>query len=267
MRVGWCVDQGIPVAGMVLQVRAYAAAKPDGIELVHCYPDRRPPDDIDAYIYHGDLFDRRWIEVWQDKPLMAHRHGGWIGGDPVARRWVLDNADLVTFNSPKQRELFTYPVNVPFDYVPTPIDVERFRDAANRVSERRGTVFTGLIVASKGIARMMDWAIRNNWPVDFYGAALIPQMRREIVPPARYCGTVDYAEVPDLLARYENFIFMPFEPDLYSRTVLEAAASGCNLIIEGDTEALFDYMDLDACQRGGQIFWNKFGRMLDGQSN
>lgn len=264
MRVGWCVDPGVPVAGMVLQVRAYEAAKPDDIEIVHCPLNRRPPDDIDAYVTHGDLYGPNWLDIWQHKPLMAHRHGAWIGGDPHVRRWVLDNADLVTFNSPKQLELFPYPINAKWDLVPTPVDVERFQEAAARSEKREGTVFIGLIHPSKGISTAMDWAIRNNESLDLWGGAYVPKMLREIVPPGVYRGVVDYDEIPALLARYESYIFMPYDGDLYSRTVIEAKASGCKLILQGDTQAFYDYLDLDACQRGGEIFWEKFRTVIDG---
>jgi len=264
MKVGWLVDFGAPVAGMVLQVRAYEAAKPKGIELVKCKPNRRPPSDIDAYILHGDLYPREWIEIFEQKPLMAHRHGGWFAGDTIFRRWVLDNADLVTFNSPKQRELFKYPVQAKWAYIPTPIDIDKFREAADKVEERTGTIYLGLLAPVKGIAHTIDWGLCYNHPIDFYGKALYPSFIKAIVPPCVYKGPVPYEQIPDLLAQYENYIFMPYDGDLYSRTTIEAWASGCTMILDGDQKAFYDYLDADQCRNGGKIFWETFEEMMNG---
>lgn len=264
MKIGWMVDPGLPRAGMVLSVEAFEAARPDDVELYHCAPDRRPPDDLDAYILHGDMFDRRWIEAMADKPLMAHRHGAWFGGDPVFRRWVLDNADLVTFNSPKQRALFRYSVNVPEDFVPLPIDVEQFRTAANG-SKRRGAIFLGLLVPAKGIAFVLDWALQpGNGGVDFWGETPYPQVLTDITPPCHYRGSVAFEQVPELLARYERFVFFPPDGDLYARTTMEARAAGCELILQGDIDAFASWENLDACQVAAQTFWEKARSVMDG---
>jgi len=260
MKIGWMIDPGLPRAGMVLSVEAFAAASP--YELVLCSPDKRPPDNLDAFVCHGDLFNQRWIEVLADKPFMAHRHGGWYVGDPVMRRWILNNADLITFNSPKQRELFRYEVNVPEDFVPLPIDVERFKDAQNGCDRTKDVIFLGLILPAKGISYTVDWALENHRPVDFYGVAMYPQILKEIEPHCRYKGPLSYEEVPSVLASYENFIFTPHEPDLYARVTVEAHAAGCNLILRGDAKALFRWMNLDTCQRAPQMFWEKFESIL-----
>lgn len=254
MVIGWMVDPGFPRAGMVLSVEAFAAAKPVDCELVHCHPDRRPPSNIDIFVLHGDLFDKRWIEVMDGKPILAHRHGGWHAGDPVFRRWILDNASLVTFNSPMQKSLFRYPVEIPFTYIPIPVDVDKFIEASIGV-DRSGVVCIGLIVPAKGISYTVDWALRTDTPVDFYGEAPIARIKNEIVEPCRYMGSMDYKEIPGILARYERFVFMPHESDLYCRTVIEAHASGCKLILDGDVNALWSWMDLEACRSAPKFFW------------
>jgi glycosyltransferase involved in cell wall biosynthesis len=250
---------------MVLQVRAYEEAKPNDIELVKCRPDKRPPDDIDAFILHGDLYPRQWIGVFDGKPLMAHRHGGWFSGDPVFRRWVLDNASLVTFNSPKQRELFRYPVRSRWAYVPTPVDIDRFQKAArNNGHTREGMVYLGLLAPVKGIPHTVDWAMCYNHPIDFYGGALYPTMAKAIVPPCVWKGSVPYEKVPELLSKYKEFVFMPYDGDLYSRTVIEAWAAGCELILSGDRAAFDMWFDPEQCKRGGEIFWERFQEVVDG---
>lgn len=265
MRIGWMVDPGLPRAGMVLSVEAFEAAKPDGVELYHCRPDRRPPDDLDAYVLHGDLFDRRWIQMMADKPLLAHRHGAWYGGDPVFRRWVLDNADLMTFNSPSQRERFPYPVNAPEALIPLPVDIDRLVQAGERSNGREGTVFLGLLVPAKGVARVLDWALApGNGPVDFWGEAPFLQVLGDITPPCRYRGPVDYERIPETLAGYENFIFAPPDGDLYARVTVEAWAAGCNLILEGDTKAFYEWFHPDACKTAARTFWEKVSEVIDG---
>lgn len=264
VKVGWMVDPGLPRAGMVLSVEAFVAATPDDVELYHCHLDRRPPDDLDAYVLHGDLFDRRWIEPMADRPLLAHRHGAWFAGDPVFRRWVLDNADLVTFNSPKQRELFSYPINAPIAYVRQPVDVERFKRAALASKTRRGTVFTGLIVPAKGVGRALDWALSGGGPLDFWGEAPFSQLLRDIAPPCRYRGSVSFEQVPQILAQYEQFFFAPPDGDLCARVTVEAHAAGCELILEGDTDAFWKWLDPIKHASAARTFWDKFRSILDG---
>jgi len=262
MKVGWLMDYGLPVAGFILQCRAYEAVKPDWVELVKCHPSKRPPRDIEAFILHGDLYPRCWIEVLEGKPLMAHRHGGWHGGDPVFRRWILDNADLLTFNSPKQKELFRYGIGVRTAFVPTPIDVDRFQAAAAKSEKREGMMYLGLLAPVKGIPHTVDWAMCHGHEINFYGKGLYPTSHQAIVPPCKWHGAVPYEEVPDLLARYKTFVFMPYDGDLYSRTVIEAYAAGCELILDGDLKAFYDYVDLEQCRRGGEIFWERFEEVV-----
>lgn len=262
MKVGWLVDRGLPRAGMILSVEAFAAACPGNYTLIPCPAHKRPPDDVDAFILHGDLYNHRWAEVIGDKPLMAHRHGGWIAGDPRFRRWVLDHASLITFNSPKQRSLFRYKITAPVDFVPLPVDVSRFIAAASMRQKRQGTFHLGLIMPAKGISYTVDWAMRNSRRVDFYGEAPHPGMLDTIAPPSLYFGPVGYEGIPTLMANYADFVFMPHEDDLYARVVVEAHASGCNLILRGDEEALWNWLDLDACQEAPQIFWEKFEGIL-----
>jgi hypothetical protein len=263
MKVGWCVDEGLPIAGMVLQVWAYEESKPDWVELVRCQANKRPPADIEAFVLHCDLYPVQWIEVLKGKPVMAHRHGNWYGGDPVFRRWVLDNADLVTFNSPKQRELFKYVIRTRTAMIPTPVDIARFQEAAAKSEKREGWIHLGLLAPVKGIQQTVDWAMVYGHQVDFYGGELYPRLREKIVPPCRYCGPVPYEQVPGLLARYENFVFMPYDGDLYARTVIEAWAAGCELILGGDQKAFWDWFKPEACQNAGQIFWRRFEEVVN----
>lgn len=261
VKVGWMVDAGLPRAGMILSVEAFASgAEPRGYTLHECPSDRRPPDDIDVFVMHGDLYDRRWIDVLRRKPFMAHRHGGWFQGDPVFRRWVLDNATLVTFNSPKQRSLFPYPVNAREGYVPLPLNLDAINTLAlERPWDERehDLLFLGFIHPAKGVNKAMDWALRNSETIHFYGELAFKGMLTQIVEPwGQYMGPVDYERVPDLLTTYKRLVFMPYEPDIYCRVVLEAIAAECELITDGDTQSLWDWFNPDACQDAVETFWN-----------
>lgn len=263
VKVGWMVDPGFPRAGMILSVEAFARDAPSNYELVPCHPDKRPPNGIDAFVCHGDLFGKRWIDVLRDKPLLAHRHGAWHLGDPIFRRWVLENATLVTFNSPKQLSLFPYTIDAPCEFIPLPIDMDRFKVVDNG-ARRLGAIYLGILTPSKGVATAVDWALRGDHALDFYGMAPYAQVVDEIVPPCKYYGSIDYEDVPDTLARYDKFVFMPYDGDLYARTVIEAIAAGCTLVLQGDEQAFLDWFDPDACQGATQLFWEKVGGILDG---
>jgi hypothetical protein len=78
----------------------------------------------------------------------------------------------------------------------------------------------------KGLSEALAWA-RENESVEFYGDGPLSEM---IEPPGVYMGPVPPEEVPEVMASYERFLFLPASPDPCPRTVLEADAAGCEVI-------------------------------------
>jgi glycosyltransferase involved in cell wall biosynthesis len=133
--------------------------------------------------------------------------------------------------------------------IPPAIDLGRFEEAASRVNgDRRGAV----CVASwrnvgKGQRNIMEWAAENGG-VDIYGGGfLAPQGSREI----------PYAQMPDLLAHYERFVFLPTVLEPFGRVVAEAWAAGCEVVTNRLVGAGYWLEnEPEAIERAGERFWN-----------
>jgi len=261
--IGWLADRYADIrGGAELSDDAFLAGAPEGVEIVCLPPNKRPPDGIDAFILNNCIFyGDPWLEVFKRKPVVKHVHDLWPFGSPYVRRWVLDNAALVIFNSPKHRQIFQFPVSAPYGFVPPPVDVERFRTAAAQAEvdgvPRRGTIWLGRVEIGKGIQNVVDWALRNDTPVDVYGQSSSPITQAQIVPPCRYCGPVAYGDLPELLACYERFIHLPVKADVCGRVAVEAWAAGCELVLGGDVDAFWSWVKVADFQNAAGIFWDK----------
>jgi len=271
MVIGWLADHIGITGGAEVSDAAFLAAVPDDVEIVHCPPGKRPPASVSGYVVNNCItYDDRWLEVLAQKPIVRHIHDLWPYGSPLIRRWLLDHAALVLFNSPKHRETFQFPVSAPCDYVHPPVDVARFRTAAReadeRVVKRSGVIWFGRISVGKGIQNVADWALRTGTPVDFYGHCYEPLAMSQIVLPCRYCGAVGQDELPELLTRYKAFVHMPVKPDVCGRTAAEAWAAGLELELGGnaDIDALYDWLDTKALQNAPRVFWAKVLETIGG---
>lgn len=266
MVIAWLADRYTDITGGAeLSDDAFLAAAPDGVEVLPWPPSKRPPlERIDAFILNNCIFyGDPWLEMLKQRPVIKHIHDLWPFGSPYVRRWVLDNAALVIFNSQKQRELFQFPVGAPYAYVPQPVDVARFRAAAEAYNgDRQGVIWLGRVEVGKGIQNVVDWALRNDTPVDVYGRSDSPMTHAQLVPPCRYCGPVAYGDLPELLARYEKFIHLPVKTDICGRVAVEAWAAGCELILGGDVETFWKWVEMTDFQNAGAEFWEKVLRAI-----
>ena len=263
--IAWLADHYTDITGGAeLSDSAFVAAAPDGVEVLPWSPGKRPPlERIDGFVLNNCVFyGDPWLEIFKQRPVVKHIHDLWPFGSPYVRRWVLDNAALVVFNSPKQQELFQFPVGAPCAYVPQPVDVARFRAAAEANGNRQGVIWLGRVEVGKGIQNVVDWALRNDTQVDVYGHSNSPMTHAQLVPPCRYCGPVAYGDLPELLARYEKFIHLPVKADVCGRVAVEAWAAGCELILGGDVETFWKWVGMADFQNAATEFWEKILRAI-----
>jgi len=71
-------------------------------------------------------------------------------------------------------------------------------------------------------------------------------------------GRLDYSEVARLMTRAQNFVFTPRWPEPQGRVVVEAALSGCNLILNDNVGAAsfpFDLSDASNYVDSAELFW------------
>lgn len=255
VKVGWLADHIGITGGAEISDDAFLAAAPAKVEIVFCPPNKRPSDDIDIFVVNNCItYGDRWGEVLCEKPVVKHIHDLWPHGSPRLRRWILDNAALLIFNSPKQEQTFQFPYTAAKTYVPPPVDVARFR-TAGETERREGVIWFSRLSMGKGIQNVVDWSLRTGQRVDFYGPCYEPLARAHVVSPSRYRGIVSQAALPALLARYETFIHLPVKADICGRTTVEAWASGLDLVLGGDVEAFWRWIETADFQNAAQTFW------------
>lgn len=217
MKVGWLADTPEAPGGAELTQHEFRSAAPEGVEIVDCPPDK-VDTDCDRYVVHNcvqyHIEDFRAIE---GKPVIKYWHdiGPWIS--PEVRWWFTDHA-LNVCCSPAQAEHMTLDALC----VPPPVDLERFEQAAGRVNgNRKGNVSVGSWRNhGKAPHKAAEWALERGG-VEFYGGG-------PLAPPG--ASEVPYEQMPDLLARYERFVFLPTVIEPFGRLVAEAWAAGCEIV-------------------------------------
>lgn len=248
MRVGWLADDPGYQGGAELTQEGFRlAAIPRGIEVVDC-PPGLVHAGLDRYVVHNCVsYSPLDLKPIGDTPTFKYIHDMWPHGDQSVRGHLLSKARCV-FTSPLHRDWFPYSAPVRESYlIPPaldletfrrhgePVEVQRFQDAEpSLLNPREGTCWLGsLNNPGKGVHLAMEWA-EENGPVDFYGEGPYRPLDSEHV---RYKGAVKPEDVAATLARYENFVFLPTHWEPFGRAVVEAWASGCNLVLNGNVGA------------------------------
>lgn len=241
VKLGWLHDQLDIVGGAEISGSYLTAPHnvPDGVEVVMCRHDRRPPAGIDAFVLTNVItYDsHHWIEELEGKTVIKHFRDPWHPGDVIFRRWVLDHAALVIFNSMMAARSCPWPMrsrDTRFTVVPPPVDLAWFRSKALPPEERDGNIFVGRIDFAKGAHRAIDWALANDEPLDLYGE-MNPQFQGLItgIPGnIRFHNQQPYDSMPMIYGKAKRFVFLPGAEESYSRTTVEAWAAGCELVID-----------------------------------
>jgi len=262
VKVGWLADRIGILGGADISDNAFIAGAPQDMEIVFCPPNKRPAPDVDVFVVNNCItYGEQWIKALQEKPVVRHIHDLWPHGSPRLRRWILDDADLIIFNSWKQETTFQFPYIAPMVFVPPPVDVARFREAG-KTGHREGVLWLGRLSMGKGIQNVVDWSLRTGRQVDFYGPCYEPLARAHIVAPSRYRGGVSQDALPALLAQYQTFIHLPIKSDICGRVAVEAWASGLDLILGGDTEAFWQWVETADFQNAATTFWKYVSSVL-----
>ena len=109
-----------------------------------------------------------------------------------------------------------------YHLIPPPVNLKPFRDAAERSQGRAGAVS---IAPWRGWGKTpqltQQWAAQHG-PVDFFGGG-------QCAPPGSV--QVPYAAMPDLLARYQTFVYLPSAIEPFCRVAVEAWAAGCDVVV------------------------------------
>jgi len=247
MRVGWLCDTSDMLGGAELTQAEFRAAAPSGVEIVECRPSAVVPG-LDRYVVQNcvtyefaDLegIDAPTIKYWND--VGPHLH-------PGVHEWLTANATQICC-SPVQAEYMGLAFTAKdVALIPPPVNLDRFAQAAEASNgSRAGAVCVGSWRNyGKAPHRVLEWADQNGG-VDFYGGGVFAPMGSQEVP---------YEQMPELLARYERFVFLPTVIEPFGRLVAEAWASGLELVVNGLVGATYWITEKpEAIESAAEDFW------------
>jgi glycosyltransferase involved in cell wall biosynthesis len=242
-RIGWLADKGPTVGGAELTQAEFRAAVPDAIEIVDC-PPGEVRDDCDIYVIHNCvLYEPADFEVIGTRFAVKYHHDVGPHVRPEVKDWLRENTIEVCC-SPIQAEY----MGLAAACIPPPVDLQRFRDAAETVNgDRRGAVSVGSWRNyGKAPHRAAEWAAGNGG-IDFYGDGPFAPRGSQAVP---------YEQMPTLLAHYETFVFLPAVIEPFGRLVAEAWAAGCEVVTNNLVGARWWIEnDPDALETASEAFW------------
>jgi hypothetical protein len=242
MRVGWLIDNPGYRGGAEFTADEFRAAAP--VEIVDCPPDEIDRD-CDAYVVHNAV-QYHADELQGLTNVVKYAHDVFPFSPWGSREWLAENARWV-FCSPTQKER----MGLEGVCIPPPLNIR-----ANR-SQRRNGKREGIVSIAqwrnpgKG-ARLIEEYARGWGQVDVYGPGpFIPQGEN-----INYCGEIEAEEVPDTLALYETFVFLPFDFEPFCRTVVEAHYAGCEVICNDLIGARYWLEENpEGLQNASQRFW------------
>ncbi|QWD91070.1 hypothetical protein [Polynucleobacter sp. MWH-Braz-FAM2G] len=168
---------------------------------------------------------------------------------------------LNIFVSPMHRDVsmdILHLDNVPPSYILKPtVDKTRFFNQ-NGVRDIE-YLFVGVIGEAKGLEEMRK---RFSGSDIHFAGKLFPGAKLDF---GTYHGAVTYDEVPKLMNRAKNFVFLPRWPEPQGRVVIEAALCGCNLIVNervGACSFPFDISNPQNFDNPTQEFWDEIEKVL-----
>jgi glycosyltransferase involved in cell wall biosynthesis len=251
MRVGWLQDDPGYIGGAEMTAAEFRAAVPDGVEIVDC-PAGAVEAGLDRYVLMNCV---RYpvTDIWGiDAPIFKYWHDVWPHSvDPRTKIELLDRANHI-FCSPLHRKKMTTEGNLDGEVIPPAMDVSDFKPPRQSRKRREGACsIAQWRNPGKGAQYVEDYA-RTNRPVDVYGPG--PFQPRGL--NVKYMGPLEADKVRQTLWDYDVYVFLPFELEPFCRSVVEAHAAKCDLVING-LIGCRHYLenDPDALKTAGKDFW------------
>lgn len=228
MRVAWLADRsntdGTGPGGAEFTQAEFAQAAPKDVEVVYVARDRlEDAEGCDvACVFNVALYGPETVEALKGKRLVRYWNDVCPHGSAKLTRWLLTNSTNV-FCSPLHHERFPWRNGNSLEYrlIPPPVNLEPFRQAASAADGRSGAVS---VAPWRGWGKtpelVQEWAAQNGG-CDFYGGG-------QMAPPGS--APVPYNQMPELLARYDRFVYLPTMLEPFCRLVVEAWAAGCRVV-------------------------------------
>lgn len=166
------------------------------------------------------------------------------------------NSMMNIYVSPLHKDIVNKVLNFNDDiksYVLKPlIDTRQF--CARNIDRDIEYLFVGVISEAKGYYNLKQLPYREK--IVFVGD-IHPKINLDF---GKYMGKLPYAEIPNLMNRAQNFVFLPRWPEPQGRVVVEAALMGCNLIVNENVGAItfpFDLADPNNYKDSADAFWDE----------
>jgi len=164
------------------------------------------------------------IPALMGKRVIRYHHDLARDENAALRGWLDDNAEHI-FTSPLHREKY----GRDGELIPPSIGLEAFKP--NRQTRRH--------VKRKGVCSIASWqspgkgghliteqAERSDVTIDCYGPGNFAPRGDRI----KDMGPVDHSDLPQILQRYEQFLFLPIAVEPFGRCVAEAFAAGVEVL-------------------------------------
>ncbi len=217
MRVAWLADNPGYLGGAELTQAEFRAAAPKGVEVIEFPPGADLPD-LDAAVVHNCMtYPQNALDGFSGPIYRYHND---VNHAPL-------DADLDAthiFCSPLQRER----MGMEGECIPPAVDLDSFRHYASG-NHRKGAVCIGRMAYGKGLHLLAEYPE----PVDVYSSVSFASGGN-----ARSKGPIQPSYVPQILARYERFVFLPTALEPFGRAVVEAWAAGLELVVNKNVGAL-----------------------------
>ena len=228
-KCGIVMDVPNAIGGAELSMQKMVEDIPDLFEPIMISPfNFEQVEECDIYVVGNcTMFPPQLIDVLQGKPVVKYVMDRWVHGSWRLRTWLLENAKLVLV-SPDLLKKSPWVYN-DYDLVPSPVDIGLFSRAKIDREVNGGkndkAIWLGRMHHNKGVHNAIRYAEEKNIELHMFGHGDVGLAGK------RYMGSLEPEEVPEVLAMYKTFIFLPNEFDACPRTIIEAWAAGCQLVL------------------------------------
>jgi glycosyltransferase involved in cell wall biosynthesis len=180
--------------------------------------------------------------------------------DIVRQSYLKSVANI--FVSPLHREIISKSIRIPEDHKSLIINpMINTNEFTNNNTERDiEYLFVGVLSEAKGYLELREKF--HDKEIHLVGD-IHPDIKLDF---GTYLGKLSYSEIPLIMNRAKNFVYLPRWPEPQGRVVVEAALSGCKLITNENVGALsfpYDISDPRNIEKSGEVFWEELEELMN----
>lgn len=248
MKIGWMEITDEIIGGAEITNRLWLKNKPEEIDIINIYSEDETLPECDLYIlHHIKTFSPYILYNLLEQEYIYCSHDVLDINIPVSSI-IINNSKKNIYLSPAHRDYYQDDNGI---CIPPPLEINKYEE---RTGE--GIIYLGRYEETYGMDRIALWADNHEETIDCYGWG-------EYEPVGKYInnhGRVSQEEVPDVLSKYNKFIFLPDVLTAFSRSTAEAKLSGCQLICNNNVGALSYNWDKeewrDNLSKSSDVFWS-----------